>query len=299
MLLTKDKKAEIILVIVSLLAAAGWLFSREALFAMTPFFFMGSRFLLAAAIVAAMDLKGLTALTATHIRRALVTGTVLGLQILLWVLALYHAENMGIGAFLMSLGFLFTPVLGALLFKVSTHGHTWVAIGVATLGLGFLSLNQGFDLGYSDTLFLLAALVYALYLNLNSRYAAMIPAIPLTGLQLAAAGVVTLTASLLTEPAPTMGVVSVLGWFAASVLIATSLRFFLLVVAQATAPVAHGAVIMTLEPVWTALLGIIWFGERMNWMQFLGCVLIFGALVVNAVGNSLRLRRQLVILAQG
>jgi len=242
MIRSADKTAEFFLVLVSLLAAAGWLFSRESLHAMTPFFFLGCRFIAAALVVMVLDLDAFTGLSRAQIRRALVAGSVLGLQTLLWVLGLFHAENMGVGAFLVSLGFLLTPVLGALLFRVSTYPHTWVALLVATLGLGFLSLNRGLDLSLSDSLFLACAVVYAFYFNFNSRYSAQIPAIPLTVLQLAAAGAVTLAASLAVEPAPTADVFSVLGWFVASVLIATSLRFYLLVRAQATAPVAHGAV---------------------------------------------------------
>lgn len=296
MSLARFWSGEWLLVSVTILAALGWLFSKEALAAMNPFFFLGSRFVLAALVVALMNPQALKALTRIQVRRALVTGTVLGVNLLLWVLGLYHAESMGIGAFLVSLGFLLTPVIGVLLFRVSTHPHTWIALCVATCGLGLLSLSKGFSPSLSDNLFLASAVVFAFYLNFNSRYAANIPSVPLTVIQLTAAGLVTLFASALTEPAPTVEVTSVLGWFAASVLIATSLRFFLLVKAQTTASVAHGAVILTLEPVWTALLGMVWFGERMNHMQLSGCALIFGGLLVNAVGNSLRLRRQLQVI---
>ncbi len=51
--------------------------------------------------------------------------------------------------------------------------------------------------------------------------------------------------------------------------------------AQGMAPPSHSAIIMTLEPVWTALLASLWFAERMTPLQLSGCGLIFAAMLVN------------------
>ena len=71
------------------------------------------------------------------------------------------------------------------------------------------------------------------------------------------------------------------GWILASALIATSLRFFLQTYGQGLTPASHAALIMVLEPIWTAMLALIWFGEKMHGLQALGCALIFAALLVS------------------
>jgi drug/metabolite transporter (DMT)-like permease len=71
------------------------------------------------------------------------------------------------------------------------------------------------------------------------------------------------------------------GWLIASVLIATSLRFLLQTRAQSMAPPSHTAIIMTLEPVWTALFAALWLDETMTPLQLSGCTLIFLAMLVN------------------
>lgn len=291
MILSRALVADLALVGVTVLAALGWVFSRESLAVLAPLIFLALRFLLSAVILCIFDLRQLRALDRSQWRRAWGTGTILGLQTLLWVLGLFHAEQMGIGAFLMCLGFVLVPLVGRLLFQVKTHLHTWLAMIVSLTGLGLLLLENQFHLHLSDIYFLGAALVFSLYFNVNGRYSNRIPAISLTVIQLLAAGVVTLTASLLLEPITLTGLSSVLGWVLAAILIATALRFLLLVKAQSQAHPAHAAVIMTLEPMWVVLLGVLCYDESLAPLQVAGCGLIFSGLVVNAVGNVLAKRR--------
>jgi drug/metabolite transporter (DMT)-like permease len=133
----------------------------------------------------------------------------------------------------------------------------------------------------SDGFFLAAALSFSVHFNLNSRFAAGIPALPLTAIQLGVTGLVALFLFGLFEAAPQWPVASIFGWLVVSVLFGTCLRFFLQVKAQGMAQVSHAAVIMTLEPVWVALLSSVWFSERMSPVQLSGCFLIFSALLVS------------------
>lgn len=86
---------------------------------------------------------------------------------------------------------------------------------------------------------------------------------------------------LLLEPAPGLPDLNILGWLLASVLIATCLRFWLQVKAQGLATASHAAVILTLEPVWASLAGLLWFGQYMSFLQLLGCGVIFSALLIS------------------
>jgi drug/metabolite transporter (DMT)-like permease len=45
--------------------------------------------------------------------------------------------------------------------------------------------------------------------------------------------------------------------------------------------VSHAAVIMNLEPVWTAIFAVFWFSESMGGGQVFGCCLIFVAMLVS------------------
>lgn len=126
-----------------------------------------------------------------------------------------------------------------------------------------------------------AALCFAVLINVNTRVVRNVPALPLTTLQLLAVGAVLTLVSLVAEHQPVALNMSILGWLMASVLLASSLRFFLQITAQSMTTPSHASVILMLEAVWTALLAGWWFSETMAPLQLLGCGLIFTALLIN------------------
>lgn len=273
--------ADFWLLLVTVLAAFGWVFSSLALEGMAPLLFMAGRFLVAGLVLALPGWRSLKALSSQSWRYSLLTGAVMGLAMAFWINGLARAESMGIGAFLTSLGVVFVPIVGRLFFGASTTTSTWLAMAVALIGLAMLRLEGGFALSPSDGFFLGAALVFSLHFNLNSRFARHIPALPLTTIQLMVTGLVCLLLSLFFEARPAWPGMSIFGWLLASALVATCLRFWLQVKAQGLASVSHAAIIMTLEPVWTALFGLILFAQYLSLLQLLGCVLIFSALLIS------------------
>lgn len=280
-------KADALLLLASLTAAAGWIFSREALSGFAPLSFMALRFSLAGLILAFWGRRQLARLSGKDWRNAAVVGGLFGIAMVFWVIGLKTTEHVGVGAFLTCLGLVSVPLL-TLLFGERASPSVYLAIPVAVAGLACLSLDSHFSLGMAELCFLMAALFLALMFILNSHAAARIPALPLTAIQLLITGAITGIGALgfeqwsFTQPA------DIWGWFAASLVFATCVRFWVQTHAQGMAPPSHSAIIMTLEPVWTALLAALWLGERMSTLQITGCGLIFLAMLVNR-GPALRL----------
>lgn len=284
-------KADLLLIVVTLLAAAGWLFSKETVAAMPPLLFIGIRFLLAGATLFLIDRFAMekfvighasaTALTQRQWLQAAGIGVLFGMAIMLWVSGLFHGPHLGEGAFICSLGVVLVPITAALFFRERPSPATWYAIPVAIAGLAFISLNHGFSLSLGHIYYIAAACVFSLHFNFNGMAVAHIPAVVLTAVQLTVVGVMSLSTSWLIETWPDTIALSTWGWLLASVFIATSLRFFLQTYAQQFASASHAAVLMILEPVWTLLIGIFWFDEGMSPWQLIGCSLIFLALIIN------------------
>lgn len=274
-------QADALLLLVTTLAAGGWIFSKEALAGMPPLLFIGTRFLLAGVILLGFAWPTLRHLPARRIRRGLLVGVLFSAAIAFWVLGLHHSQHLGESAFINSLGILLVPVVARLLFGDRPPRSTWVALPVALLGFALLSLNAGFNVEASQLLMVCAALCFALLINVNTRVVRNVPALPLTTLQLISVGVVLTGLSLVVEHQPLALSPSILGWLMTSVLLASSLRFFLQIKAQSMTTPSHAAVILMLEAVWTALFAAWWFGETMTALQLLGCSLIFMALLIN------------------
>lgn len=295
-------KSDLFLVVVTLMAAISWMFSKEAVLLMPPLLFMAVRFLISGLVLALVAYRPLRRLSFDQVRRAVAVGMVFGVAMSLWVMGLFYISSMGEGAFLTSLGVVIVPIIARLAFKEAQPASTWLAIPIAVAGLALLSLRNGFQPEPGQLFFVAAASIFALYFNLNTRAANQrtlvnrrgesvekqrIPALPLTALALLTVGLVTLLESLVLEPwQPTFSDPPPLlvWWVLASAMVGTAGRFLLQTYAQSLSVHSHGVVILVLEPVWVALFAAGWFGESMTGLQLAGCGLIFAALLVNRWG---------------
>ncbi|MHA6963297.1 DMT family transporter [Zobellella denitrificans] len=274
-----ERRGDLFILTATLLASAGWLFSKETLNGLPPAGFVGWRFLLAALLLLPFCWRQLLAIPAANLLKAGAVGTIMGMNLLFWILAVSHSEGIGEGAFIMSLSMLMVPLVAWLLFKERPNRAFWTALPIAVSGLFLLTMGSGLSLSLGQLLFLLASLSMALYFNLNSRFARRIPPVALTFLHLAVTGVMNLLYSALFEQWPERIPSQTWGWFAASVLLATSLRFACQTMGQKFSNVANAAIIMMLEPVWTVLISVFWYLEPMPPQKIAGCVLILLALL--------------------
>ncbi|MDT0500471.1 MULTISPECIES: DMT family transporter [unclassified Halomonas] len=274
-------RADLLLLTVTLLAAAGWIFSKEALAGMPPLLFIGTRFLLAGLILVLFALPALRRLSRRDLATSAGVGLLFSAALGFWVMGLFHSRHLGESAFINSLGILLVPVVARLLFGDRPPRTTWIALPIALAGFGLLSLNAGLRLEPSQWLIATSALLFSLLINTNTRVVRHLPALPLTAIQLTVVGVLLSLASALVEPWPARLGGDILGWLAASILLSSTLRFFLQIHAQGLTTPSHAAVILMLEAVWTALLAAAWYGETMTLLQLAGCSLIFTALLIN------------------
>ncbi|WP_421869802.1 DMT family transporter [Motiliproteus sp.] len=280
--LSNSARADLVLVLVTLLAAAGWIFSKEALQGLPPLLFIGIRFVLAGLVLLLVGrAKWHWLRRADLLPRALLLGAVMAMAILTWIQGLDKGQHLGEGAFITSLGVVLVPVTAWLIYGERASGNTLVALPVAVAGLALLSLNGGFNTDPGQLYFLAAALLFSLHFTLMAHLACAMPAVILAAIQLLMVGSINGLVSVFIEPWPEAVEAGIWGWLLASALIATSLRFTLQTYGQGLAPASHAALIMILEPVWTALLAAFWFAEQMTAQQLLGCGLIFGAMLIS------------------
>lgn len=158
-------KAELILVLVTILAGFGWIFSKEALAGLPPLFFMGVRFIIAGFVLFLAGQKYFRGLDWKDLKQASLVGVVMGITMLFWVMGLDQSSNLGVGAFITSLGVVLVPLVARFMFKERPPMSIWVALPFAIVGLGFLALNNGLNFEFSHLFFLGAAIGSAFQLN--------------------------------------------------------------------------------------------------------------------------------------
>jgi len=297
--LSPTAKSDLLLMLVTVLAAISWMFSREAVMLMPPLMFMALRFLIAGTMLVPFAWNQLRAMNRAQYIRSMRVGLVFGIAMSFWVTGLSLTSHVGESAFLVSLGVVLVPVIARFVFSEAQPLSTWIALPVATSGLAFLSLENGFRPEPGQIFFIIAAAIFALFYTLNTRAAntrndinrrgnavekPRVPALALTTVALLTVAAVTGSLSLLTE-IPDMAAVDFTGtlwmWILASAVIGTAGRFLVQTVAQSLSSHSHGVVILVVEPIWVALIAMAWFGESMSSAQLMGCTLIFAALLIN------------------
>ncbi len=281
----------LLMVLVTLLAAAGWLFSKEAIRELPPAAFIGSRFLLAALLLLPLAWLREPPPTRAQLVRAAGCGTLLGASLLLWVTAISQSDALGSGAFIMSVATLMAPLAAWGAFRAKPGRHYWLTLPIAIAGLLLLSSSTHWGVSLSLFWFLAAATTLGIQLAVHRHFAQSIAPTWLTCIQLAMTGLLGTLLSLLTKQWPEAGVSNgIWGWFAASVLIATTLRYWLLTHALSKMTTAHAALMMLLEPIWTLLLSTLFYSEPLGGAKLAGAGLVLGALVLYQLPLLLRSR---------
>lgn len=279
--------AELQLVLVTLIAAGGWLFSKQALEEFQPFTFVALRFFLAGVVLAAFCWRGLCELKRADWYTALFVGLVFALSMGIWISALYRADSIGEGAFIVSLSVVLVPLIGRLIFADAISPLLLSALPPAVFGLALLTLNRRLSLDANQSLFFVATIGFAFHLVLSSRFAVRIAPLILASIQLSVVGVVAGLAAWWLEPQFTALLrfdyaisATAWSWLLCSSLLATSLRFALQTEALSRVGASQASMIFVLEPVWTASLGALVLAERMTLTQLIGCGFILLALLI-------------------
>ncbi len=284
-------RGEIILFVVTLIAASGWFFSKFSMAEFPTFGFIGLRFFLAASLFFPLAFSQLKRLNRPQLIKSALVGLCYTFYIILWMLGLSNSTHFGEGAFLVSLSMLIAPLLSWLIFKHAPHKSFWLALPNAFIGLYLLSSEKGsLHFSFGNLIFLISSTVVALYFVLNNQYVRDVPVLPFTMIQLFIVGTFCGTLSILFEQWPSSVSATAWGWFLCSLLIATNLRMLLQTYGQKYCHVATAAMIMILEPVWTLFLSMLILGEKLTFSKTFGCLFILLAIVIYRLPSILENR---------
>ena len=124
--------------------------------------FLAVRFTIAAALLVLIAPRALARLSAESRRHAVVLGALYGLAQILQTAGLAHTAA-SVSGFITGMYVVATPLFAAVLLRSRITPMTWLAVLLATAGLGVLTLD-GLALGYGEAITLVAAMLYALHI---------------------------------------------------------------------------------------------------------------------------------------
>ena len=233
-----------------------------------------------------------------HLSRTVLTyGALLGLLYgsaqILQTTGLAHTAA-SVSGFVTGLYVVATPLLTALILKRRIPRLTWLAAGLATVGLGVLALH-GFAIGYGELLTLIAAVIYAGHIVALGRFSTSETTLSLSLVQLIMITLVSAVAAFWPTGGSAPGIQlpsSVHDWLVVLylALIASALTMVLQTWAQAHIEPSRAAVIMAMEPVWAAAFAVALGGERITLRMIIGGLAIVSAMYLVERPQKRRLR---------
>jgi drug/metabolite transporter (DMT)-like permease len=239
--------------------------------------FLALRFAIATLTLLVLFPKAVARLSPHSRRAALVLGGLYGVAQILQTTGLAHTPA-SVSGFITGMYVVATPLFAAPLLKQSIDRTTWLAVVLAVIGLGVLSLS-GLSIGYGEALTLVAAMLYALHIVGLGAWSRPGDAIGLTIIQLA---VITMIALVVTAPDGVVLPDRPGDWASVIYMAVVPAALALLgqTWAQAHLPPTRTAIIMTTEPVFAALFAVLFGGEELTPRMLFGGALVLVAMML-------------------
>jgi drug/metabolite transporter (DMT)-like permease len=249
---------------------------KEVLRDVSPEALLSLRFLLAAALLLPFLKRRDPAL-----RRTVIQGLILGVVMLagFWLQThglLYTTPSRS--SFLTAVGITLVPLLEGTLFhrRVTMGGITGALLAV--VGTAILVGPQSGPLNRGDFLTLGCAVAFAIHTVFASRFAEQSPAVTLAIIQVAFVGIAELPFAHFERDHFTPGIV---GAVVALAVVNTALAYTILMWAQARITATEAAIVLSFEPVSTAILSVLLGVEILGSGLFIGGGLILLAMIVS------------------
>ena len=264
-----------ILLTVAIIWGSAFVVMKDTLHRQDVNSFLACRFILAAVIMGIARPKAFAHFDKKFLFRGVILGTLLGCGYIFQTFGLTLTTVAKTG-FITGLYAVFTPLIAAGLLKKQISKIQWISVGLAALGLAFLSMN-GFSMGLGEFLVVISAAFYAGHIVGLSEWSAGANTYALTVLQLGTVGIICFIASLKSgfHMPPDSGVWKAIIYTA---IFASAFAFIVQTWVQSFMSATSVGIILTMEYIFAALFGV-WFGHE----SLTPRVIIGGTLVIAAM----------------
>ncbi|WP_315066344.1 DMT family transporter [uncultured Clostridium sp.] len=191
----------------------------------------------------------------------------------------------GKAGFITGFYMIIVPIIGIFL-GIKIMKNSWIGIGLAVIGLYFLSVTENFSVNYGDLLEIIGAVFWAVHILAIDHFSKKVDCLKLSCLQFATCSILSLISAFIFEPITVNGIKEALVPILYGGLLSVGVAYTLQVVAQKNANPAHAGIIMSMESVFGAIGGALILGETMSTRGYLGCLFIIGGIIISQIKFS-------------
>lgn len=279
--MSKRSKAELSMVIVACIWGATFVLVKNALNDIGPFLFLGLRFILAFFILVALAWSSFKKTRLATVGYGCLLGFFLFIGYVFQTVGLKYTSSSHAG-FITGISVVLVPIIYAFMHRRLPELRVIITVVLAAAGLFLLSIqDDSFRLSFGDLLVLICAFGFAFHIVFVDRYSFRHNAVAITAIQILFVGVLSLAIGLIADPWPGILSARLIGALLITSVFATSLAFLLQNAMQKYSTPTRFAIVLATEPVFAALAGAIWAGERLSQRGLIGAALILVSMLIS------------------
>lgn len=289
--MNSQARGDLMLIVITIFWGASYILTKIGLEALQPFNLTALRFTIAFLTAAAVFKSNILRSDLRTIRYALILGIILFLVFISMTfgLKLTSASNAG---FLISLSVVFIPILSFIFLNQRIERKAITGVCFAIVGVALLTLSTKISVNNGDVLCILCALLFAIHVVLTGVFTRKVDSIALGVLQLGFVGVFSIVFSALTETLRLPN--TALSWFTVLALsiFCTAAGYIVQATAQRYTSATHTGIILSLEPVFSAIFAYAFLGEILSLRGYLGAfILLIGVLITEIDFKKIGVRK--------
>ena len=294
----KKMQADLMLIVVTLCWGVSYYLMDISLADMDPFTLNAHRFLGAFFIAAALTWKKVKNVNKITLKYSVLVGISL---VFVYIGATFGVKytSLSNSGFLCAMTVVFTPLISRVVLKEKQDRKVLVSVLMCFIGIAFLTLKDDFSINMGnlkgDLLCLMCAFAYAIDLLLTEKAVSHkeVNAYQMGVFQLGVTGVCNFVLALIFEQPHFPTTTTVWGAVLFLALFCTGVAFVVQPIAQQYTTAAHTGVIYALEPVFAAIVAVVFAHEFLSPKSYFGAFLMVASVMVMEIDfGSIRKKKK-------
>lgn len=288
-------QANLVLLLAAAIWGGGFVAQSTAMDTIGPFWFVGLRFAIAALAVlpfAMMETRRMNAAPSRGEFRAFI---LVGLALFMGA----TTQQVGLlttsvtnSSFLTALYVIFVPIIAVIIYRRHPHWVVWPGALMMLLGIYLLSGGAVTRLTTGDMLSIICAFFWAIQITLAGRYVMQSSRpLALSCTQFAVCAVLAMLIGVVIEPINYQAIASSITEILYVGLVSSGLAFVLQVIGQRYTTAPQAAIFLSSEALFGALFAAIFLQETIPAAGYIGCAIIFAAILLVELVPELSKRR--------
>lgn len=280
--MNKQLQANFLIVLVALFWGSTYFLTKMAVEELEPFNLTALRFGTAFIITALFFFKRIRNADRTVIKYSIILGVLAVIAVLSMTFGIQYTTASNAG-FLISLSVVMIPLISVVVLKKKIKAKLLLSVVLATIGIVCLTLNEQLTINKGDILCILCATSFAVQVLIMERIPKTADSVAIGALQLGITAVVNfiLSFSLENFTVPrdfkVWGVIVILGVFC------TAFCYIIQIYALKNTSAIQAGIILSLEPVFSAIFAYIFLGELLSKQGYIGAILLFISVILAGI----------------